>query len=411
MVSWEYPPVVIGGLGRHVHHLATALAEEGHEVVVLSRRPSGTDPSTHPSTDETSEGVRVIAAAQDPHEFDFGTDMMAWTLAMGHAMVRAGLGLKSRHTGNSWRPDVVHAHDWLVAHPAIALAEHFDVPLVSTIHATEAGRHSGWVAGKISRQVHAVESWLVRESDYLIACSASMSDEIDELFGPDLTESRVIRNGIDAALWPFARRRAHPGPARLLYLGRLEYEKGVHDAIAALPRIRRTHPGTTLTIAGDGTQQNWLVEQARKHKVLKAVTFVGRVGHDRLVALLHDCDAAVLPSHYEPFGIVALEAAATGAPLVTSNVGGLGEAVIDGETGMSFPPRDIAALAAAVRAVLDDPAAAQDHALAARERLTSDFDWRTVAAETAQVYLSAKRREREPHRRRTIVEHALPDRS
>jgi len=410
VVSWEYPPVVIGGLGRHVHHLATALAEEGHEVVVLSRRPSGTDPSTHPSTDDTSEGVRVIAAAQDPHEFDFGTDMMAWTLAMGHAMVRAGLGLKSRRTGKPWRPDVVHAHDWLVAHPAIALAEHFDVPLVSTIHATEAGRHSGWVAGKISRQVHAVESWLVRESDYLITCSTSMSEEIDELFGPGLTESRVIRNGIDAALWPFARRRAHPGPARLLYLGRLEYEKGVHDAIAALPRIRRTHPGTTLTIAGDGTQQDWLVEQARKHKVLKAVTFVGRVGHDRLVALLHDSDAAVLPSHYEPFGIVALEAAATGAPLVTSNVGGLGEAVIDGETGMSFPPRDIAALAVAVRAVLDDPAAAQDHALAARERLTSDFDWRTVAAETAQVYLAAKRREREPHRRRTIVEHALPDR-
>src|ERR1700750_3397942 len=96
MVSWEYPPVVVGGLGRHVYQLATALAAGGHEVVVLSRRPSGTDPSTHPSTDEISEGVRVIAAAQDPHEFDFGTDMMAWTLAMGHSMVRAGLALRSR---------------------------------------------------------------------------------------------------------------------------------------------------------------------------------------------------------------------------------------------------------------------------------------------------------------------------
>ncbi len=96
MVSWEYPPVVIGGLGRHVHHLATALAEAGHEVVVLSRRPSGTDPSTHPSTDEIAEGVRVVAAAQDPHEFDFGSDMMAWTLAMGHAMVANGSGHQGR---------------------------------------------------------------------------------------------------------------------------------------------------------------------------------------------------------------------------------------------------------------------------------------------------------------------------
>ena len=261
MVSWEYPPVVVGGLGRHVHHLATALAADGHDVVVLSRQPFGTDPASHPTADEVREGVRVIAAAQDPHEFDFGTDMMAWTLAMGHAMVRAGLRLHAE----GWLPDVVHAHDWLVAHPAIALAEFFDVPMVSTIHATEAGRHSGWVSGAISRQVHASESWLALESDSLIACSTSMADEIAELFGPGLAEITIIPNGIDSTRWPFATRKPHTGPAELLYFGRLEYEKGIHELIAALPRIRRTHPGTTLTIAGDGTQQDWLVELARKH--------------------------------------------------------------------------------------------------------------------------------------------------
>jgi glycogen(starch) synthase len=413
MVSWEYPPVVIGGLGRHVHHLSTALAAAGHEVVVLSRRPSGTDPSTHPSSDEMNQDVRVVAAAQDPHEFTFGKDMMAWTLAMGHAMVRTGLSLKKKRSGRPWRPDVVHAHDWLVAHPAVALSEFYDVPMVSTIHATEAGRHSGWVSGSLSRQVHAVESWLVRESDSLITCSASMRDEITELFGPGLAEVTVIRNGIDAARWPFAERRRHGvagGPPELLFVGRLEYEKGVHDAIAALPRIRRAHPGTTLTIAGDGTQQDWLVEQARKHRVLKATRFVGRLDHAELLAALHRADAAVLPSHYEPFGLVALEAAAAGTPLVTSNIGGLGEAVINGETGMSCPPRDVARLAEAVGAVLDDPAAAQRRARAARERLTSDFDWHTVADETAQVYLASKRRERQPLPRLPIVEHALPDR-
>jgi glycogen synthase len=413
MVSWEYPPVVIGGLGRHVHHLSTALAAAGHEVVMLSRRPSGTDPSTHPSSDEINEDVRVVAAAQDPHEFTFGKDMMAWTLAMGHAMVRTGLSLKKKRNGRPWRPDVVHAHDWLVAHPAVALSEFYDVPMVSTIHATEAGRHSGWVSGSLSRQVHAVESWLVRESDSLITCSASMRDEITELFGPGLAEVTVIRNGIDAARWPFAERRRHgvaSGPPELLFVGRLEYEKGVHDAIAALPRIRRAHPGTGLTIAGDGTQQDWLVEQARKHRVLKATRFVGRLDHAELLAALHRADAAVLPSHYEPFGLVALEAAAAGTPLVTSNIGGLGEAVINGETGMSCPPRDVARLAEAVGAVLDDPAAAQRRAWAARERLTSDFDWHTVADETAQVYLASKRRERQPLPRLPIVEHALPDR-
>jgi glycogen synthase len=309
-----------------------------------------------------------------------------------------------------WRPDVVHAHDWLVAHPGIALAQFYDVPIVSTIHATEAGRHSGWVSGAISRQVHAVESWLVRESDSLITCSASMSDEITELFGPGLAQTTVICNGIDADRWPFGARRPRTGPAELLYVGRLEYEKGVHDAIAALPRIRRIHPGTTLTIAGDGTQQDWLIEQARKHKVLKATRFVGHCEHTELLELLHRADAAVLPSHYEPFGLAALEAAAAGAPLVTSNIGGLGEAVINGVTGVSCPPRDVASLAAAVCTVLDDPAAAQRRARAARKRLTSDFDWQTVANETAQVYSTAKRRERQPQARLPIVEHALPDR-
>jgi glycogen(starch) synthase len=403
MLSWEYPPVVIGGLGRHVHHLATALVAAGHEVVVLSRRPFRTDPSTHPTTDETHDGVRVVAAAQDPHDFDFSTDMMAWTLAMGHSMIRAGFSL-------GFTPDVVHAHDWLVAHPAIALAEFFDVPMVSTLHATEAGRHSGWISGSINRQVHALEYWLAHESDSLITCSASMRDEITTLFGPGLAEINVIRNGIDAASWPFARRKMRAHPPRLLFVGRLEYEKGIHDLIAAMPKIRRMHPGTILTIAGEGTQQDWLVEEARRHRVLKVTTFAGHLSHDELLHVLHDADAIVLPSHYEPFGIVALEAAAVGAPLVTSNVGGLGEAVINGETGISFAPHDVSGIANAVNATLDDPTAAQDRAVAARDRLTSDFDWGTVARETAQVYLTAKRKQRQPLSRPEIIERALPDR-
>lgn len=405
MVSWEYPPVLIGGLGRHVHHLATAVAAAGHEVVVLCRRPMGTDPASHPTTDEVREGVRVIAAAEDPHEFDFGADMMAWTLAMGHAMVRAGLT-----SLRGWVPDVVHAHDWLVANPGVALAEFFGAPLVSTMHATEAGRHSGWVSGPVSRQVHASESWLARQSDALIACSHSMASEITELFGPGLAAITVIPNGIDSSRWPFAVRSAHPGPPELLFLGRLEYEKGIHDIIAALPRIRRRHPGTTLTVAGDGTQQDWLAEVARRNKVLRAVRFVGRADHDQLLALLHRADAAVLPSRYEPFGIVALESIAAGAPLVVTDVGGLGEAVIDGETGRTCPPGDVCALADAVIAVLDDPAAAQRRALAARQRLTSDFDWHTVAVRTAEVYRGAERADRGPFGRRPIVENALPDR-
>ncbi|WP_238420036.1 glycosyltransferase family 4 protein [Gordonia sp. 'Campus'] len=413
-VSWEYPPVVVGGLGRHVHHLATAMAAAGHDVTVLTRRPSGTDAVTHPTTDTVVDGVRILAVAEDPPEFDFAQDMMTWTLAMGHAFVRAGVrvlaGMDANGSGGQWIPDVVHAHDWLVAHPAIALAELFDVPLVSTIHATEAGRHSGWVSGRINRQVHSVEWWLVSESDALITCSASMRDEVHRLFGYEAADISVIHNGIDIRTWPFAE-RSHPGgPPELLFAGRLEYEKGVQDLLAALPRIRRSHPGTTLTVAGEGTQRDWLMEQARKHRVTRSVNFVGAVDHDQLVTLMHRCDAIVLPSRYEPFGIVALEAAATGAPLIVSTAGGLGEAVQEPDTGLSFAPADVAGLATAVRATLSDPGAAAQRARRARARLTAEFSWAEVAERTASVHLAAKRRVRHPVGRPDIPVRPLPER-
>ncbi|MCZ4585750.1 MULTISPECIES: glycosyltransferase family 4 protein [Rhodococcus] len=410
IVSWEYPPVVVGGLGRHVHHLATELAAAGHEVVVLSRRPSGTDASTHPTVTHIEDGVLVVAVAEDPAHFVFGEDMLAWTLAMGHAMVRAGVALHKPGVGEGWQPDVVHAHDWLVAHPAIALAEFYDVPLVSTLHATEAGRHSGWVSGRINRQVHSVEWWLANESDALITCSASMQDEVTTLYGPQLPPTTVIRNGIDLTTWSFRERAPRSGPPKLLFVGRLEYEKGVQDAIAALPRIRRSHPGTTLSIAGEGTQFTWLYQQARTHRVARAVNFLGNLDHIELLGWLHGADAIVLPSRYEPFGIIALEAAASGTPLVASTAGGLGEAVVDGETGMSFQPGDVTGLTSAVREVLDDPAGAQQRAVAARDRLTADFDWNKVAEDTVHVYAGAKRRVRHPLARPEIPERPLPGR-
>ncbi|WP_072690875.1 glycosyltransferase family 4 protein [Rhodococcus marinonascens] len=410
IVSWEYPPVVVGGLGRHVHHLAAELAAAGHEVVVLSRRPSGTDASTHPTVTHIEEGVLVVAVAEDPAHFVFGEDMLAWTLAMGHAMVRAGIALHKPGVGEGWHPDVVHAHDWLVAHPAIALAEFYDVPLVSTLHATEAGRHSGWVSGRINRQVHSVEWWLANESDALITCSASMQDEVTTLYGPQLPPITVIRNGIDLTAWNFRERAPRSGPPRLLFVGRLEYEKGIQDAIAALPRIRRSHPGTTLSIAGEGTQFDWLHHLARTHRVARSANFLGNLDHIELLGWLHGADAIVLPSRYEPFGIIALEAAAAGTPLVASTAGGLGEAVVDGETGMSFQPGDVAGLTSAVREALDDPAATQQRAVAARDRLTADFDWHKVAEETVQVYAGAKRRVRHPLARPEVPERPLPGR-
>jgi glycogen(starch) synthase len=396
MLSWEYPPVVIGGLGRHVPALAGRLAAQGHDVVVLSRQPDNTDAVTHPSTDEVIDGVRVVRVAEDPPHLEFARDLVAWTLGMGHAMVRAGLALV-----RGWRPDVVHAHDWLVAHAAIALAADAGVPLIATIHATEAGRHSGWLSDTLNQQVHSVEWWLANAADEVITCSSAMRAEVAQLFDLDTEAITVLHNGIEPHRWRRVRRadlqaarsrHAPDGAPLLLFFGRLEWEKGVQDLLAALPRIRATHPGARLVIAGEGRHAAPLVEQARRLRVRRAVHFSGHLPDSELAALLAAADAVVLPSRYEPFGLVALEAAAAGAPLVASTVGGLGEVVRDGETGLAFAPGDVDGLARAVRTVLDGPLPARRRAATARRRLGTDFDWNTIATGTAQLYTRARHR-------------------
>jgi len=429
MVSWEYPPVVVGGLGRHVDALSGELAAAGHHVVVLSRQPTGSDATTHPtaltvvdprksdeptppgggssvgsrrmSEEPTPSGggssvgsLRVLRVAEDPPHLEFRRDLVAWTLAWGHAAVRAAL-----QQLRGWAPDVVHAHDWLAAHAGIALADVLDVPLVATVHATEAGRNAGRLATPLQQQVHSVEWWLARRADALITCSTAMHDEVEELFGPSLAPVEVVPNGIALHDWTVAPQHTAAARARwvpdggplLVYFGRLEHEKGVQDLLAALPRIRRGHPGTRLLVVGTGTQRDLLVERARTAQC-HGVDFAGHLPDAELAAAVAAADAVVLPSHYEPFGIVALEAAAAGAPLVVARSGGLAEVVVDGETGVSFVPRDVNGLADAVGRVLDDPPAAAHRAARARERLATDFAWAGIAARTGAVYGAARRR-------------------
>jgi glycogen(starch) synthase len=393
MLTWEYPPVVVGGLSRHVHALARHLARHRHEVVVLCRHTAGTDAATHPTSDRMVDGVRIIRVAEDPMHLTFERDLVAWTLAMGHAMVRAAADLV-----RSWQPDVVHAHDWLVTHPAIAIAESARVPLVGTVHATEAGRHSGWLSYPLNQQVHSVEWWLANRADALITCSQAMRTEVAHLFEVEAGDITVIHNGIEERSWQVpadevahARETYSPsGAPLLLYFGRLEWEKGVQDLLAALPRIRRSRPGTRLVIAGKGRHSGELVKQAKKLRIRRAVDFAGHLADRELRAVLAAADAVVLPSRYEPFGIVALEAAAAMAPLVASTAGGLGEVVINGETGLAFTPGDVDALGCAVETVLEDESAAARRASAAQARLSADFDWSRIAEATASVYRRAR---------------------
>jgi glycogen(starch) synthase len=380
-VSWEYPPIVYGGLGRHVQALTQAQARSGDEVTVLTQSSERTL-----SIDEI-DGVRVIRAPHDPPEVPFTEEnLLTWVLGMQTGMMRASADL------GPW--DVVHAHDWVVAHAAITVRKLVgSAALVSTIHATEAGRHQGWLPGPLSESIHAIEQWLVHQSDGVIACSQHMRREIEQLFAPDPDRVSVIANGIDLKRWRSqashtARARdthAATGPL-VVFVGRLEWEKGAHTLVDAIPRLRRRLPGLRAVIAGRGGHAESLEQQVRARRITGSVDFVGWLPEPELHALIAAADVLVVPSLYEPFGLVALEGASLGTPLAVARTGGLAEFVEDGITGRTFAPGDVAGLASAVVSAIEDTDASRQMAQQARTRLRASYGWSLVASETAEAY-------------------------
>jgi glycogen(starch) synthase len=389
MVSWEYPPVMYGGLGRHVHALAESLATAGHEVTVVTQH--GGDAAY----DEVANGVRVVRAPADPPLVP-RHDLLAWVLSLNHSIGRLATQVATQSAF-----DVVHAHDWVVAHAAAAVKSAAALPLVATMHATEAGRHQGWLPGALSRAIHTTEWWLTFEARRVITCSSHMRWEVTRLFDLPPASVDVVPNGIHLDTWHVAdsdalaaRSQWAVGAPLVAYTGRLEYEKGVHTLLRALPRLRRRFPGLRVVVAGAGTHERELRGLARSLRLGRAVTFTGFLDQDELAVLAAAADVAVVPSIYEPFGMVALEAAAAGTPLVVADTGGLREIVEHGITGLRFAPGDVGELAAAVTSVLCDEVQARRLARDARDVVGRKFSWPTVAARTAGVYARAVREER-----------------
>ncbi|KAB1902910.1 glycosyltransferase family 4 protein [Micromonospora sp. AMSO31t] len=388
ILSWEYPPVLVGGLGRHVHALSVALAAAGHEVTVVTRHAEGVP------LEEYAEGVRVLRAAEDPVRFPLATDsLLAWTMAFNHTLTRAAL-----RAAGSGGYDVIHAHDWLVAHTAVTLAEHLDLPLVTTVHATEAGRHQGWLPEEMNRTIHGVEHWLSNTSTRVIACSGYMRDQVGRLFDVPAARIDVVPNGVDDRAWharpravSAARARFAAGGPLVGYAGRLVYEKGVQHLVHAVPYLRDRHPGLRVVIAGDGPYRDELVDQAHRLDLDETVRFAGFLDATQLPAVLAATDATVVPSLYEPFGMIALEAAAAGAPLAVADTGGLAEIVEPGVTGVTFPHGDPGALAGAVDRLLGDEVFARRVARRARTVVAERYAWSAIAARTAGSYATARR--------------------
>ena len=373
LLSWEYPPVVVGGLSRHVYELSRHLAQEGHDVTVYTRgHPDAPD-------EEVVEGVRLARVQGYPPPLD---DLIPWTLTFNIALIHRAMDELA-----AGRADVLHAHDWLVAYASTVLADLCSLPLVATIHATERGRHRGRLPGPRQTFVHEVERWLVSQAERVITCSAFMRDQVASSLGADEQRLDLIPNEVD--LKPFSDTEKDEGRSErptILFAGRLEYEKGVQTLLEAMPEIAARMPEARLLLAGNGTYRPELERLTGELKLGDRVSFEGFVDETRLRSLYRTADVAVVPSLYEPFGLVVLEAMAAGTPVVASDTGGLREILTHDGTGLLFPPGDASHLTRTVLRLLGDAALCERLARDAQNALVTRGSWTTAAVRTAETY-------------------------
>lgn len=386
ILSWEYPPLIEGGLARHVRKLSEQLVCDGLEIHVLTRGEESM------LSEVEMEGVLVHRVREPRRPRDLG-EFVTWIEHMNADMLATGVEL-----GDRFDFDLVHGHDWLVAVAGDHLANRFRCPLVVTIHATEYGRHQGWVESHPQSYIHDVERWMANRAERVITCSHYMRGHVADIY--DLEEERVtvIPNGIDPLdlqpvddLETLRARFAGPQERLVLLVGRLVYEKGFQLALEALPGLIERLGAVRFLVAGSGTHERELKAQAEQLGLMEHGTFLGWIGDDVLHSLYRISDLCVIPSIYEPFGLVALEAMASGCPCIVADTGGLREVVPNDDVGLRFRSRDSASLAAMVERVLTDEPL-RDRLVAEASEHVLRFDWADVARQTAELYAGLWRR-------------------
>jgi glycogen synthase len=386
ILSWEYPPVIEGGLARHVRKLAEALVRQGMTVDVLTRGVGDGSTDGRPGVDELA-GVTIHRVREPswPRDLD---RFVAWVEQMNGDMLAAGEAL-----AEDAHYDLIHGHDWLVAQASSTLAQRLDVPYVTTIHATEHGRHQGWVKDYPQSHIHSVEHWMARRADALIVCSYYMRGHVADIFDVDERRVAVIPNGIDPRelrpagdLQALRSKFAEPHEKLVLFVGRLVYEKGFQLALDAMPGVLKAVENVRFLVAGSGTHEAELKTQAERLGLSEHGSFLGWIGDDVLHSLYRIADLCVVPSIYEPFGLVALEAMASGCPCIVADTGGLREVVPVGErVGLRFNGGDAEHLGVMIERLLVDEALRERLVTEASEHVLS-FDWDDIAQRTRGIY-------------------------
>lgn len=389
MISYEYPPEVVGGLGAAVSGLARALARRGDYVQVISASSIG---DAAPCRED---GVIVSRVARSA--FPEGLDLYGGGGDAGFLRVamEANFGLATRGVVEATRDgpyDIIHAHDWHSAFAAKSLKHALKIPLVFTVHSTEYGRNRG-IHSDLQRYIHEIEWMGTYEAWRVICCSKYMSSELRRIFSLPEDKIDVIPNGVDPPHLPeqelineIRSRYAGSGERLVFYVGRLVYEKGVHVLLSSIPKVLEEAKNTRFVIAGDGYYASVLREKADNLGIGDHVSFVGRISNRERDAFYAIANTAVFPSLYEPFGIVALEGMARGVPVVVSDTGGLGEVVRHEETGLKVYSGDADSLAWGIKRALLDESLQEKLRRNGPVEVRERFSWDQVADLTFDVY-------------------------
>jgi glycosyltransferase involved in cell wall biosynthesis len=381
MLTWEFPPRIIGGISPHVYYLSKSLAQNGVKVYVVTCDFPGAPQH------ETVEDVEVfrIDSYKNPSP-DFAT----WVYLMNVNMQKEAAALVNSLNG---KIDVFHAHDWLVADAGIGLKHVFRKPLLTTMHSTEIGRRNG-IHFDYERMIHETEAWLTYEAWKVICCSNYMVSHVRWAFGLPEDKLVMVPNGVDVAVYSknddlssFRSKFALPEEKIVLFVGRLVYEKGVHVFVNAIPKVLEK-VNAKFIIVGNGYMRDQLSDIVKKMGFAHKVMFTGFVDDDTLRKLQKCADVSAVPSLFEPFGIVALEAMAAKSPVVVSDTGGLSEIVEHDVTGVKVYPENPDSLAWGITKVLLNDSYANWIRTNAYKKIKEKYNWNKIAQQTEAVYES-----------------------
>jgi len=378
ILTWEFPPRIVGGIARHCNGLARALAHNGHDVHVVTLDFPGA-----PIYEEIN-GIKVYRTSTELGHPNF----LTWAFLFNHFLEK-----KMADVSRKVDFDVVHVHDWLTGFAGISFKHQMQKPLVSTIHGTEIGRAQG-LHNPDSLTIDGIEWWTTYEANKIIVTSASMKAEIQGHFHLPPEKIEIVPNGIDTKRYNASvdqsaikgRYGVHPDEKLVLCVGRLVPQKGIEYLIRAVSRIAERYPEAKFIIVGEGWLRGHLEYIARSTGYQWKITFTGWIPDQELVALLNSADALVVPSIYEPFGIVALEGMAAGVPVVASDVGGLAEIVEHEHTGILAYSRSPESIAWAVGRVLSDPDHSKEMAQNAQQMVQKTYSWEAIAIRTTKIY-------------------------